>query len=138
MVALNNKFRSHTMTNIVNMEELVSRITKLEEAVFAPAFKPESRAIKQRTLAELIKGKTLKNGQEKVAVIVGYYERMLGKESVTPDDMREGWKQARFNGAYAPILLARAEGDGLVSNYGHKGNYVLTITGEEFYQSIAQ
>lgn len=129
------------MNSETTIEDILTRLNKLEAVVFVTGGRPagtKSVGTKARTLPELIKGKTIKNGQEKVAVIVGYIEHELSSHAVTPDDIRSAWRQAKFNGGYAPILLARAVATGLVSNYGTKGNYVLTQSGEEFYQGISQ
>lgn len=76
------------------------------------------------------------NGQQKVAAIVGYYEKIKGVDSVSHADMRTGWKEGKFNGNFANILATRAEKDGLISSYGAKDSYVLTQTGEEFWEDL--
>jgi len=89
---------------------------------------------KQLTLAELIRGKSFKAGQEKVAVIVGYYEKILHKEAVKEADIKEGWKKGKFDGKYSPNLLARAIKDGLVRNID--GSLDLSQTGEKFFENF--
>lgn len=86
---------------------------------------------KMRTLPEIIKGKDFKSGQEKVAVIVGYCEKMQKVQTIKESNMKEGWKLGKFDGKYNPNFLARAIKDGLVRNID--GNLDLSQIGEKFW-----
>ncbi len=118
-------------------QEVFNRLKNIESLIFSQsaAYKPTSKLI---TLAELVRDKEFKNGQEKVAAIVGYYEIELGKTSITNSDVQQGWRQAKFNGNYAPELMKRAVKDGLVNDYDAKGNFVLTQSGEKFYNELTK
>src|SRR3989344_4943954 len=123
-------------------KDVLERLTKLENAVFlssGSSGQPKVAKLagsKTRTLPEIIRENTPKNGQGKVAAVVGYCEHELGLEIVSPEDIRNTWRQAKLDGSYAPIYLSRAIGEGLVNDYGKKGSYVLTQSGEAFYQNL--
>lgn len=120
-----------------DLNELVRRIEKLEKAIFAAPSSTSPRTIgKTRTLPEIVKGKKL-NGQQKVAAIVGYLEKILGTEEITANAINEGWGSAKFDGGFANIYITRAAKDALVADYKKDGKYVLTQTGEDFWQSLA-
>jgi len=86
---------------------------------------------KALTLPEIIKGKNFKSGQEKVAIIIGYYEKVSKVESIKESHVKKGWNIGKFNGKYNPNLLARAIKEGLARNIN--GNLDLSQTGEEFW-----
>ncbi len=117
-------------------KEILIRIEKLEKAVFSGTTPKTPKAVKALSLAEIVRKKKLENGQQKVAAIVGYCEKIRGIEAVTNADMRAGWKEAKFDGAFANILTTRAEKEGLISSYGTKDSYVLTQTGEDFWEGL--
>jgi len=89
---------------------------------------------KQLTLAEVIRGKSFKAGQEKVTVIVGHYEKILHKEAIKEADIKEGWKKGKFDGKYNSNLLARAIKGGLVRSID--SNLDLSQTGEKFFENF--
>lgn len=91
-------------------------------------------AKKQPTLPEIIKNKNFKSGQEKVAVIVGYYEKIVKSKSIKQSDVKEGWKAGKFNGKYNPNLIARAIEAGLVRNIDSQLD--LSQTGERFWDGF--
>lgn len=86
------------------------------------------------TLPELIRGKKLGSGQEKVAVIVGYCEKITQKQSINGVDVKSGWKEGKFDGKYDPNFLARAIKDGLVRKID--GNLDLSQSGENFFDNF--
>ena len=89
---------------------------------------------KQTTLAEIIRGKSFKSGQEKIAVIVGYYEKIIRKNQIKEVDLKTGWKSGKFDGKYNRNLLNRAIKDGLVRNIDT--NIDLSQTGERFFDNF--
>ncbi len=95
-----------------------------------------SHTQKEITLAEIIRGKNFKSGQEKVAVIIGYCEKMLKTESIKESNVKESWKIGKFDGKYSPSLLAQAIKDRLVRNID--GNLDLSQTGEKFWDSFTK
>ena len=117
--------------------KIIERLEKLEGAVFPKAGTPSfSSAAKPKTIAEVMKGKKFENGQQKVAAIVGYYEKQLGNKEVSEADIKAGWRDSKFVGGYAAMLRIRAEKDGWISDYQKNGKYVLTQSGEDFYQTL--
>jgi hypothetical protein len=129
------------MTNIP-IQKIIKQINDHERRlrILESAYKgPDSGIIfkgKAPTLPEIIKGKSFKSGQEKVAIIVGYYEKMLEHESIKDQNVKEGWKIGKFDGKYSPSFLARAIKDGLVRNID--GSLDLSQTGEKFWNSFVK
>lgn len=87
------------------------------------------------TLPELARRAKLSNGQQRVAAIVGYFEKLKGKDEVTVTDLQQGWKDGKFPGSYAPVYLSRAIKDGLVRQKA-KGSHDLSQTGEDFFTGL--
>lgn len=112
------------------------RRLRLLEVVSQDADNATPSRNKMRTLPEIIKGKDFKSGQEKVAVVVGYYEKMQKVQAIKEPSVKEGWKLGKFDGKYSPNLLARAIKDGLVRNID--GNLDLSQTGEKFWDSFTK
>jgi hypothetical protein len=90
---------------------------------------------KNITLAELARRGTLANGQQRVAAIVGYFEKIAGKEEILASDIQQGWREGKFTGDYAAVFLSRAIKDGLV-RLKQKNAYDLTQTGEDFFEAL--
>lgn len=90
---------------------------------------------KQLTLAEIILGKRFKSGQEKIAIVVGYYEKIFKKSSIKEAEIKAGWIRGKFNGKYRSNLLERAVGDGLVRDLEDK-TFDLSQTGEKFFDNF--
>lgn len=86
---------------------------------------------KQQTLPELVKGKTITSGQKKIAIIVGYYEKILGKSPINESEIKSGWRIGKLDGKYANTLLQRAEKDALIRNFN--GDIDLSQTGEQYF-----
>ena len=87
------------------------------------------------TLPELARRAKLSNGQQRVAAIIGYFEKLQGKDEVIAADLQQGWKDGKFPGNYAPVYLSRAIKDGLVRQKA-KGFYDLSQTGEDFFINL--
>jgi hypothetical protein len=119
------------------INNIIERLSKLEAVVFSAEMKPSpTPLLKSPSLAEIVRGKKMKNGQEKIASIIGFYEKEMGRLTVSILDIEEGWSKAKFTGRYAPMLLKRSVQDGLINDYGNEKGYVLTQTGESFYQEL--
>jgi len=114
--------------------ELYARIEQLEKQLQSPQA-PHKQGSKQRTLPELIKGKKFKNGQQKVCVIVAYYEKYAGKTSVTMDEIAQGWRDGKFDNTFARTLLERAVIEGFVRDL-KDSTYDLSQSGGEFYEEF--
>lgn len=101
-------------------------------AVPAVAITPSNKGM---TLPELARKATLGNGQERITAIVGYYEKLQGRNEILIADLQQGWKDGKFSGAYASVYLHRALKEGLVRQRA-KGAYDLTQTGEDFFAKL--
>jgi hypothetical protein len=115
------------------ISELESRVEALEKKFLSAGAPVLSVNNKERTLQEIVKGKRFNNGQEQVAAIVGYNEKVLS-QLIQKDQIKEEWRNAKMNGVYAPIYLARAKGT-LVRVLGD-GTCDLTQTGEGFFEEL--
>src|SRR3989338_4065978 len=94
------------------IENILERLEKIESQLISQPNKgASSLSSKRKTIAELTRGKSI-NGQQKVAFIVGYYEKILGKPEITVGQIKEGWKEGKFVGHYVPELLLRAQKEG--------------------------
>jgi hypothetical protein len=98
----------------------------------ASIIKPSGKGI---TLAELARRSSLENGQQRVAAIVGYFEKIQDKDEILIPDIQQGWKEGKFSGSYAGVYLHRALKEGLVRQKS-KGAYDLTQTGEDFFANL--
>lgn len=94
----------------------------------------EKETKKQLTMPELIKGKKLKSGQEKIAAIVGYYEKVVKSESITQASVKEGWRIGKFDGKYNPSFILRAIEAGLIRNIDSQLDLSQTV--EKFWDNI--
>lgn len=118
------------------IENILERLDKIESQIFSQPDKvPGTPSSKRKTIAELTRGKKI-NGQGRVAFIVGYYEKILKKSSITVADIKEGWKDGKFIGHYVPELLARAQKEGLVHDYDKNKEFSLTQSGEVLFDLI--
>ena len=90
---------------------------------------------KQKTLREIVKGRKLKNGSEKLAVIVGYYEKIDGS-LVRKDGLKKEWHDAKIDGVYKTNLLDDAEGSYI--RVLPSGECDLTQTGEKFFDRFLE
>lgn len=118
------------------IKNILERLEKLESEIFSlPDKDSKPRNTKQKTMTEMVKGKNL-NGQQKVMFIVGYFEKILNKKEITITDIKLGWKDAKFNGSYASMILARTLKDGFINDYDKKGEYLMTQSGETLFESL--
>jgi len=115
------------------ISELGSRVEALEAKIFSTDVPTVSASNKEKTLREIVKGKRFKNGQEQIAAIVGYHEKVLG-QLIQKDQIKDVWQDAKMNGAFAAIYLTRAK-DTLVRILSD-GTCDLTQTGEEFFEAL--
>lgn len=113
--------------------ELESRVEALEEKILSAEVPAINANSKERTLQEIVKGKRFNNGQEQVAAIVGYHEKVLG-HLIQKDQIKEEWRNAKMNGVYAPIYLTRAKGT--LVRVLDDGTCDLTQTGEGFFEEL--
>ncbi len=116
------------------LKEILDRLNRLEQRVFSKSSSCLSLSPKTKTLPEIVKGKKFKNGQEKVAIIIGYDEKIEKKTDITESDVKKGWKNGKFDRKYNSNLLARAIKDGLVRNID--GNLDLSQAGEKFFDNF--
>lgn len=94
-----------------------------------------SMSNKQKTLREIIKGKKFNSGQEQVAAIVGYHEKMLGQR-IGKNKIKDEWTNAKMNSAFTAMFLSRAK-DTLIRVLDD-GTCDLTQTGEEFFEKFVK
>lgn len=119
-----------------DIKNIIERLEKLEKIVFSPDNHQSSGfggAGKQKTLREVVRGKYFRNGQERVAAVVGYHEKVL-RSPIHKDKIEEGWISAKMDGDFAPIYLTRAKGD--LIRVAESGICDLTQTGEDFFEKI--
>lgn len=119
-------------TSEQRISELESRVEALEALVLHSNAPVVSMGKKEKTLREIVKGKKF-NGQEQVAAIVGYHEKVLGQR-VQKNEIKKTWQDAKMNGKYAAIYLTRAK-DTLIRILDDD-SCDLTQTGEEFFDAL--
>ncbi len=94
---------NNIVSQLANHEK---RLMKLEGSTKAPRLKSYSG--KQRTLREVVKGRKFKNGQEQIAVIVGYYEKVVGS-LINKDKIKEEWSAAKITNKFSSEFISRAK-----------------------------
>lgn len=116
------------------LEDYERRLTQLEGLpVAATAVSKIGKNHKQKTLREIVKGRKFNNGQEQIAIIVGYHEKILEK-LVTKDQLKNEWTNAKIVNKFSSEFLSRAK-DVLVRV--HPDNKCdLTQGGEEFFDQF--
>lgn len=110
-----------------------TRLKQLEDGEHAAPAPRANIGGKEKTLREIVKGKKFKSGQEQIAVIVGYHERLLGQR-IPKDKIKVEWAEAKLNGAFSPVYLSRAKGT--LIRVLNDGTCDLTQTGEEFFDRL--
>ncbi|HEY4489555.1 MAG TPA: hypothetical protein VJA87_03715 [Candidatus Paceibacterota bacterium] len=120
-------------TNEQRISALESRVKTLEALILNADAPTVNVSRKEKTLREIIKGKKF-NGQEQVAAIVGYHEKILG-QAVHKNEIKNAWQEAKMNGKYAAIYLTRAQKDALVRILADD-TCDLTQTGEDFFDGL--
>lgn len=136
-MALRSK-KIENMTNEEMYKELQKRVEQLEMVVFpadgaSPAL---GTTKKQKSLPELIKAHPPQNGQQRVAAIVGYIEKIENRTDIKLADIKKGWAVGKFDGGFANVLVSRAVKDGLIADYSKDGSYVLTQSGESYWEQL--
>lgn len=126
------------MTNEEIHKDLQKRIERLEKVVFPPdgASPALGATKKQRSLPELVKVHPPQNGQQRVAAIVGYIEKIENRTDIKLADIKKGWAVGKFDGGFANVLVSRAVKDGLIADYSNDGSYVLTQSGEAYWEQL--
>ncbi len=100
------------------------RLTKLENVSQIPV-----------VAREMIKGKKFNNGQEQVAVIVGYHEKLLGS-LIKRDSLKLEWDSAKITNKYNTEFINRAK-DSLI-RINAEGRCDLTQSGEDFFDNFVK
>lgn len=119
--------------------DLLQRVERLEKAIFPKdgSSRANVNATKKlRSLPELVKARPPQNGQQRVAAIVGYMEKMEQRTTIRLPDIKKGWAVGKFDGGFANVLVTRAVKDGLIADYNSEGSYVLTQSGESFWDQL--
>lgn len=88
---------------------------------------------KQKTLREIVKRKKFKSGQEQVAAIVGYHEKILGQR-IEKNKIKEEWANTKMNGTFTAMFLSRAK-DTLIRIHSDD-TCDLTQTGDKFFDQL--
>lgn len=110
-----------------------SRLNHLESGLRPATKSSDGVTDKQKTLREIVKGKKFKNGSEKIAAIVGYHEKMIGK-LINKVDIGKNWVNAKVDGTYKTNLLDDA--NGIYVRIHTNGECDLTQTGENFFDNF--
>lgn len=90
---------------------------------------------KQKTLREIVKGRKFDNGQEQIAVIVGYNENILGM-FIHKDNIKTQWVDAKMTNKYNTTFIERAKDD--LIRIKPDDTCDLTQTGEEFFDKFVK
>ncbi len=93
----------------------------------------DSMGNKQKTLREIVKGRKFKNGQQQVAIIVGYHENILGV-LIPVDNIKIEWNNAKITNKYNKTFIDRARDEFI--RVRSDGTCDLTQTGEDFYENF--
>lgn len=125
---INDQIRD-VLRKLANHEE---RIAHLEGSVVTPAIVAKSSG-KQKTLREIVKGRKFKNGQEQLAVIVGYHEVNLQKP-ISKTVLKDEWLAAKMRNKFDGKFLERAKD--IYFRIHPDDTCVLTQTGEEFFDQF--
>ena len=111
------------------------RINAMESSGAKQSAKSGTVVEKQKTLREIIKGRKFKNGQQQIAIIVGYHENVL-KELIHEDKIKTEWDNAKMTNKYSKNFLDRSK-DELIRIRPDK-TCDLTQTGEDFFEKFVQ
>ncbi|MEY4731293.1 MAG: hypothetical protein RL681_239 [Candidatus Parcubacteria bacterium] len=85
-----------------------ARLKQLEDGAPTAPFLAVGGSRKQKTLREIVKGKKFKNGQEQIAAIVWYHEKVLGQR-ISKEQIKEEWVNAKMSGNFSPVYFSRAK-----------------------------
>ncbi len=114
---------------LIQLTDHETRLKRLEGGASHAVAPRVATGGKQKTLREIIKGRKFKNGQEQIAVIVGYHEVMLN-QPIQKDQIKEEWTRAKITNKFSAEFVARAK-DTLIRVHPDD-TCDLTQTGEEF------
>lgn len=118
------------------INNILVRLEKIEQVLFeSPVLEKITANKKEITLPELVRNKKFKNGQQRVAVVVGYCEKITGKQDISIKDIESGWMDGKLKGSFSDSFLRRAIKDGFVRNK-KDGTYDLSQTGEAFFSDF--
>ena len=84
-------------------------------------------------MRELVKGRKFKNGQEQIAVIVGYHEKIVNA-LLSKDKIGTEWKEAKMERIFSAEFISRAKGT--LIRISKEGLCDLTQSGEEFFDEF--
>jgi len=117
------------------IEKILERIQRLEDAVFGINQVDGQFAgqVKQKTLAELVRGKKFENGQQRIAIVVGYLEKIQRKSNIKGGEIKQAWIDGKIEGSYDNSFLRRAIKEGLIRDM-KDGIYDLSQSGESFFE----
>lgn len=118
------------LDKIANHEE---RIKLLEEVYKIHPVINITGDKKQKTLKEIIKGKKFKNGQEQIAIIVGYYEKVI-ETLLNKEIIKSIWESSKMDNKFSNTFIERAKDDLIRVN--PDGICDLTQTGEDFFDNF--
>lgn len=110
-----------------------TRISALEGPGAHPVVSTDPGSGKQKTLREIVKGRKFKNGQQQIAVIVGYHEKILGIP-INKGNIKSEWTNAKITNKYSTGFITRAK-DALVRVHPN-GTCDLTQAGEELFEKF--
>ncbi len=111
------------------------RLAQIEKLFATQKVPVKSIGSKQRTLREIVKGRKFNNGQEQIAVIVGYHENII-KVPIQKDNIKTEWINAKLPNKYDNKTLSRTK-DVLI-RIDSEGSCDLTQTGEDFFEKFLQ
>lgn len=118
------------------IKSILIRLEKIEQFLFeSPVLEKTAAKKKEITLPELVRNKKFKNGQQRVAVIVGYCELVTGKQDISIKDIESGWMDGKLKGSFSDSFVRRAIKDGLIRNK-KDGTYDLSQTGEAYFSDF--
>lgn len=122
-------------------DRLEARVNTLEQktlTIQGQSTELPNKKSKTLTLPELIRDKKFENGQQKITVIVGYFEKIKSVTPIKERDIKEGWQEGKFEGRYNPNLLSRANRDGLIRDLSKLDGdgYDLSQSGERFFEEF--
>lgn len=119
-------------------DDVEQRLKNLEEAVFGTGKTSSPQGVSSKkviALSQLSRSGLLKNGQLKIAAIVGHSEMILNTTPISMSEIKRHWTQAKFVGKCDPKQLERAIVDGLIRE-PETNLYDLTQKGEDFFGEL--
>lgn len=122
------------LKKLERIEEILAGQAVAEKEESAEGLKIIPSKPKLISLPELARFNSTLNGQQKVTLIVGYFEKILDISPINRSEINEGWGDGKFKGTFATTLIHRAVKDGLIRDL--KGSYDLSQTGEEFFNDL--